>query len=619
MATRPGPLTEWPWQRLGNFKYVVMAPVVVHGARRVSAGGWGEIDLAFALILPSLLLRMIHNQIWISAARYQTARSKHRIVDRGIEFEQVDRERGWDDQIILNGLLFYVGYLLIPSARHLPAWRTDGAVATALLHAGPVEFLYYWFHRALHHHFLYSRYHSHHHSSIVTEPITSVIHPFAEHIVYYVLFAIPMLSTIYMGNASVLGFVVYIAYIDFMNNMGHCNFELVPKWMFQVFPPLKYLLYTPSFHSLHHTQFRTNYSLFMPFYDYIYNTMDKSSDQLYESSLKGTEETPDLVHLTHMTNLQSAYHLRIGFASIASRPSDSSMWYMWTLWPLAWLSMVFAWVYGSSAFVVERIKLKKLKMQTWAVPRYNFQYGLNWERESINDLIEKAILDADARGVKVLSLGLLNQAKQLNGGGELFRQKYPKLRVRLVDGSGLATAVVLKSILQDAKQVFLHAGPSKIACATAFALCEKGVKVIMNPKKEYDMLKSQIADSRASYLKHSGNQMPQIWLVDNIDDKEQKMAPQGTTFIPISQFPIKKIRKDCTYLSTPAMKIPETMQNIHSCENWLPRKVMSAWRIAGILHALEGWNMHECGDALIDAEKAWSAAIRHGFVPLNKA
>ena len=127
------------------------------------------------------------------------------------------------------------------------------------------------------------------------------------------------------------------------------------------------------FHSLHHTQFRTNYSLFMPFYDYIYNTMDKSSDQLYQSSLRGTEETPDLVHLTHMTDLQSAYHLRIGFASIASKPSNRSMWYMWTLWPLAWLSMVFAWVYGSSAFVVERIKLKKLTMQTWAIPRYNFQ------------------------------------------------------------------------------------------------------------------------------------------------------------------------------------------------------------------------------------------------------
>lgn len=176
-------------------------------------------------------------------------------------------------------------------------------------------------------------------------------------------------------------------------------------------------------------------------------------------------------------------------------------------------------------------------------PPHSMQYGLSWERESINGLIERAILDADARGVKVLSLGLLNQAKQLNGGGELFRHRYPKLRVRLVDGSGLATAVVLRSIPRDAKQVLLHAGPSKIACATAAALCERGVQVclfaaficthaqylsccfilrflfiedgtlhynacliwclveqvVMNPNKEYDMLKSQIADSKASY------------------------------------------------------------------------------------------------------------------------
>jgi aldehyde decarbonylase len=49
-----------------------------------------------------------------------------------------------------------------------------------------------------------------------------------------------------MGRGSVLGVILYIAYIDFMNNMGHCNFELVPKWIFQAFPPLKYLMYTPS-------------------------------------------------------------------------------------------------------------------------------------------------------------------------------------------------------------------------------------------------------------------------------------------------------------------------------------------------------------------------------------
>lgn len=60
--------------------------------------------------------------------------------------------------------------------------------------------------------------------------------------------------------------------------------------------------------------------------------------------------------------------------------------------------------------------------------------------------------------------------------------------------------------------------------------------------------------------------LQQIWIGDIIDDKQQRRAPSGTIFIPTSQFPLKKTRKDCTYLSTPAMKIPETMQNVHACE-----------------------------------------------------
>ncbi|XP_006652506.2 very-long-chain aldehyde decarbonylase GL1-7 isoform X2 [Oryza brachyantha] len=614
METQPGPLTEWPWQWMGNFKYLVLAPAAMHTAYRVATKGWGDVDPAYAALLPALLMRMIHNQIWISLSRYQTARRKHLIVDRSLDFEQVDRERSWDDQIILNGLLFYLAYATIPNISLMPMWRTDGAIITFLLHMGPVEFLYYWLHRALHHHFLYSRYHSHHHASIVTEPITSVIHPFAEHLAYYLLFSISILTPIFMGCGSVLAAILYISYIDFMNNMGHCNFELMPKWMFQNFPPLKYLIYTPSFHSLHHTQFRTNYSLFMPFYDYIYNTMDSSSDDLYERSSKGTEETPDIVHLTHMTTLESTYHLRIGIASISSKPCNDSDWYMWMIWPAAWLSMVLARIYGSSAFVVERLKLKKINIQIWALPRYNYQYGLPWERKSINNLIEKAIVDADERGIKVLSLGLLNQDKQLNGSGNLFTKKYPRLRVRLVDGSSLATAVVLNSIPLGTKQVFLCGSNSKVACATAIALCKRGVQVILNQEKEYGMLKLRVPESRAIYLKFSNYETHQTWIGDSIGDAQGR-APKGTIFIPTSQFPLKKARKDCTYLSNPAMKIPKTMHNVHTCENWLPRRVMSAWRIAGILHALEGWEMHECGDDMMDIEKVWLAAIKHGFIP----
>lgn len=74
----------------------------------------------------------------------------------------------------------------------------------------------------------------------------AVIHPFAEHLSYFTLFSIPLFTTVFTRTASIASFGAYVTYIDFMNNMGHCNFELIPKWMFSVFPPLKYFMYTPS-------------------------------------------------------------------------------------------------------------------------------------------------------------------------------------------------------------------------------------------------------------------------------------------------------------------------------------------------------------------------------------
>ncbi|KAF6994538.1 hypothetical protein CFC21_011214 [Triticum aestivum] len=616
MATNPGILSEWPWKRLGSFKYLVLAPWVAHGCHLAATKGWRELDLGYVAILPSMLLRALHDQAWITVSRLYNARGKRQIVDRGIEFDQVDRERNWDDQIILSAILLLLGSLYLPGGQNLPWWRTDGAVLLALLHAGPVEFLYYWFHRALHHHFLYTRYHSHHHASIVTEPITSVIHPFAELLAYQLLFSVPMITCALTGTASIITFEIYVIYIDFMNNMGHCNFELVPNRLFEWIPPLKYLMYTPSFHSLHHTQFRTNYSLFMPFYDYIYNTMDKSTDTLYENSLKGKEKEVDVVHLTHLTSLQSIYHIRTGFAQYASKPY-TSMWQLRIMWPVSWLSMVLTWAYGSW-FTVERNSMKKLRMQSWAIPRYNFHYGLNKEKEAINDLIEKAISEAGKKGAKVVSLGLLNQAHSLNGSGELYLQKYPKWGVRLVDGTSLAAAVVIHTIPQGTNQVILAGKISKVARSVAAALCKKNVKVIVTNKQEYHLLKPCIPENEDGNLVLSTTSTAEVWLIgEGLDDAEQLRAPRGTEFIPFSQFPPKMARKDCcTYAMTPAMGVPESMQNVHSCENWLPRRVMSAWRVAGIVHALEGWSEDECGDAVLNLEKVWSAAIMHGFHPV---
>ncbi|KAI3867660.1 hypothetical protein MKX03_036570 [Papaver bracteatum] len=661
MASKPGILSEWPWDPLGRFK------------------------------------------IWISFSRFKTSESKNRIVDKPIEFEQVVRESKWDDHIILSGILLYLVGSYIPGASQLPIWRTEGIVMTALLHAGPVEFLYYWFHRALHHHFLYSRYHSHHHSSIVSEPSTSWTHSFLEWIGYYLLFAIPMLSMVFTGTASIAAFGGYFTCVYFMNNMGHCNFEFIPATFFSTFSLLKYIFYTPTYHALHHTQFRKNYSLFVPVYDYIYGAIDKSTDLVYETSLKRTEESPDVVHLTHPTTPDSIYHLRLGFASLASEPAyhnsttntavSTKKWHgiiKGFLLPLTFLwNVLFQSMFGYT-FVLERnifddnvtkkvllSKKKKkkknkkvLKMQTWAIPRYAYHYKKARQRGGINRLIEEAILDAD-------------KAKQ-NEYGKVYIQRHSNLKIRVFDESSLATALVLNTIsniptavyckaednktdqrlTQQSLIVMIKGKLTKVACSIALDLCQRGVQVVVAPQSynnEFKNLRSRLfgslaPSSNASLLicvNDSNNNNThhnlislanyisapcgsiQVWLVDD-EFSDHTNAPIGTIFNPYSQFHpwsnFKKtltiqnaasnaFRKDCIYHCTTAMLIPPSIPNVHSCENWLPRRVMSAWRVAGVLHALENWGDHECGKWLKDYEnvdvidKVWSASLRHGFRP----
>ncbi|XP_022742397.1 protein ECERIFERUM 1-like isoform X1 [Durio zibethinus] len=616
MASKPGILTDWPWTPLGSFKYIILVPWIVESIYSFRVKDEKERDFTNLYIFPLMLWRMLHSQLWISLSRYRTAKGSNRIVDKGIEFDQVDRERNWDDQILFNAILFYLGNKYIPGASHLPFWKMDGLIITMLLHAGPVEFLYYWLHRALHHHYLYSRYHSHHHSSIVTEPITSVIHPFAEHIAYFALFAIPLLTIVVSGDGSIVALAAYITYVDLMNNMGHCNFELIPRRLFFIFPPLKYLMYTPSFHSLHHTQFRTNYSLFMPIYDYIYGTMDKSSDNLYENSLKRKEESPNVVHLTHLTTPESIYHLRLGFASLASKPYSSTC-YFWLLWPVTLWSMMLTWIYGRT-FLVERNRFDKIRLQTWAIPKYKIQYRLKWQQESINNLIEEAILEAEEKGARVLSLGLMNQGEELNRHGWLYVQKHPQLKVKLVDGSSLAVPVLLNSIPKGTTQVLLRGNLTKVAYAIASALCQKGIQIAVFHEEEYEKLNKSFGTKSEDKLVMSKSYSYKTWLVgDELTEAEQRKASKGTLFIPFSQFPPKKLRKDCFYHTTPAMQTPMALENVDSCENWLPRRVMSVWRIAGLVHALEGWEEHECGYTMSNIEKVWEASLKHGFQPLR--
>ena len=125
------------------------------------------------------------------------------------------------------------------------------------------------------------------------------------------------------------------------------------------------------FHSLHHTRFRTNYSLFMPIYDYIYGTEDESSDETYETSLKKPKDSPDVVHLTHLTTPDSIYHLPSGLASLSSNP-ETPKWYLCLMRPFTFGFIAMAWIFGRT-FVSERNSFKNLNLQSWVIPRFTEQ------------------------------------------------------------------------------------------------------------------------------------------------------------------------------------------------------------------------------------------------------
>ncbi|KAL9262508.1 Very-long-chain aldehyde decarbonylase GL1-5-like protein [Drosera capensis] len=615
VSSLSGILVGWPWKYLGSYKYLLLAPWVVHSTYSYITKG-EERDFTYLFIFPLLIWRVIHNQMWATFARHRIAQGNNILVEKGLEFEQVDAERDWDDQIIFIGILLYALNNLTDLVSHLPWWRLDGAVLIMLTHFGPVEFLYYWIHRSFHHGSLYTMFHAVHHAPVHNEPRTAWTHTFAENLVFYVLFLMALGAAVVTRTLSIGSLTMYITFVDFMSVLGHCNFEFVPQSLFTIFPPLKYLFFTPSFHSIHHTKYRTNYCLYVPFYDYIYGTWDESSDSFYEAAIKKAEEPPAVVHLTHLTTPESIYHLSPGFSSFATTPL-ASKWYLTAMWPITWVFMILTRTYGK-IFTVERNTFKKLKLQTWLIPCYSIHYSSRWQQEKINSLIEEAILEAENKGVKVLNLGLLNQGEELNRNGKDYVEKYPKLKVKLVDGSSLAVAVVLNSIPKGTTEVLLSGKLSKIAYAIAASLCHQGIQVATSREDQYEKLKAKLAPEYQRNLLLSKRPTQKVWLVEeDLAAKRQLGAIKGTLFIPFSQFPPIKVRKDCFYLNTPAMVAPKSFRNLHSCENWLPKRVLSAWRIAGILHALEASNVHECGEQVFHVDRIWDAALQHGFLPIT--
>lgn len=537
------------------------------------------------------------------------------------EFEQVDDEFDWDNYILLQACIAATAHNWIPSLGSLPIWDFKGVLLLIILHAGPVEFTYYRLHRAFHNGYLYARYHSLHHSSVRLEPSSAGTSTFLEHFLMTAMMALPLIGVYLFGHPSIGMFYIYILGYDFLKMMIHSNVEVVPLWPFQLVPALKYFLITPSYHSAHHTGMKANFCLFLPLYDYLGGTVDKSVYQLHvELRTRGQKQVvPDVVFLPHGVDLMSCLHIGMYGRTFASVPF-ARQWYAWFFWPFTWIGFFLIWML-QSPYQISSYRFRGVNQQTWVVPRIGFQYFLPFAFKNINWIIENTILECDRMGVQVIALGALNKNEAMNGGGVLFTQKLKNLKVRIVHGNTLTTAVILHGLHKDVTEVFLTGATSKIGKAIALYLCRKRVRVLMltASKERFNAVVSEAALEFRDYLVqvtgYKAGKNCKAWILGKwAGYGDQRWAPPGTHF---HQFTIPEIfhfRKDCTYGALAGLLLPPDVKGMNTCEYTMPRRTIHACHAGGLIHCLEKWKEHEVGGIDVDRiDIVWDTAMKYGF------
>ncbi|KAL6978153.1 Very-long-chain aldehyde decarbonylase cer3 [Sarracenia purpurea var. burkii] len=326
------------------------------------------------------------------------------------------------------------------------------------------------------------------------------------------------------------------------------------------------------YHSLHHTDMGTNFCLFMPLFDAIGMTINSQSWDIQKEISSGKNgRAPDFVFLAHVVDVLQAMHVPFVFRSFSSLPF-TFMPFLVPMWPSTFVVMLLMWA-KSKTFLATFYILRNKLHQTWSVPRFGFQYFLPFAKDDINNQIEEAILRADRLGVRVISLAALNKNEALNGGGTLFVKKHPNLKVRVVHGNTLTAAVILHELPKDAEEVFLAGATSKLGRAIALYLARRRVRVLMLTQsvERFKRIQAEAPVDCQKFLvqvtKYQEANLCKTWIVGKwTTPREQYWAPPGTHFHQFVVPPILSIRRDCSYGKLAAMKLPDDVEGLGSCE-----------------------------------------------------
>lgn len=321
-------LSAWPWENFGNLKYLLYAPL----AAQVVYSWVYEEDISKVLWCIHILiicgLKALVHELWSVFNNMLFVTRTLRINPKGIDFKQIDHEWHWDNYIILQAiivsLICYMSPPLMMMINSLPLWNTKGLIALIVLHVTFSEPLYYFLHRSFHrNNYFFTHYHSFHHSSPVPHPMTAGNATLLENIILCVVAGVPLIGCCLFGVGSLSAIYGYAVMFDFMRCLGHCNVEIFSHKLFEILPVLRYLIYTPTYHSLHHQEMGTNFCLFMPLFDVLGDTQNPNSWELQKKirlSAGERKRVPEFVFLAHGVDVMSAMHAPFVFRSFASMP-----------------------------------------------------------------------------------------------------------------------------------------------------------------------------------------------------------------------------------------------------------------------------------------------------------
>ncbi|HWP64664.1 MAG TPA: sterol desaturase family protein [Candidatus Limnocylindria bacterium] len=203
------------------------------------------------------------------AAREPAALRRYRIQrQRPRPQELVGRSiRSWARNNVWNLAAFVAIWpvLRLVSTIHagaLPPWWVIAGQVLFFVYLD--DFLYYWFHRAMHTRWLYKHVHAWHHRIVTPWAVTgNYMHPLE----YGLTGAVALVGPMLVG-AHVVTLWIWFAFRQWEAAEGHCGYDL--PWT-----PTHFLPFNdgPTHHDVHHERVKGNYAGFFPLWDRVFGTL----------------------------------------------------------------------------------------------------------------------------------------------------------------------------------------------------------------------------------------------------------------------------------------------------------------------------------------------------------